>query len=127
MDFEAALTIELKTIPDVQNRVYPLDAPKKTANPYITYKSSEGKRTNTITNGYLSDRSVRGEINVIAPRYSIAKRITSQVIELIAGMNLREIGDAGPYINEMTYEEPVELFEPAISSYRCVIEFRTYY
>lgn len=127
MDFEAALTMELKNIPDVQNRVYPLNAPEKTTSPYIIYTSSEGRHTNTITDGYLSDRAVQGEINVVAPKYSVMKQVTRQVIDLLISMNQREIGNGGPLINEMIYEEPTELFEHEVSLYRCVIEFKTYY
>lgn len=127
MDFEAALTMELKTITDVQNRVYPLNAPEKTISPYILYGSSEGVRTNTITDGYLSNRAVQGEINVIAPKYSIMKQITRKVIDLLISMNQRQIGDNGPYINEMVYEAPTELYEHEVDLYRCVISFTTYY
>lgn len=127
MDFEAALTMELKTIPDVQNRVYPLNAPENAPSPYIIYTSSEGARTNTVTDGYLSDRMVQGEINIVAPKYAIMKQVTRKVIDLLIGMNQRKIGVDGPYINEMTYEEPTELFEHQVSMFRCVIGFRTYY
>lgn len=127
MDFEAALTMELKTIPDIQNRVYPLNAPEKTISPFILYTSSEGKRTNTITDGFLVDRSVQGEINVVAPKYSSMKQVARQVIGQLVSMNQRVIGNGGPYINEMTYEEPIELFEHEVSLYRCVIGFKTYY
>ncbi|MNO29179.1 hypothetical protein D3C76_190870 [compost metagenome] len=127
MDFEAALTMELKTITDVQNRVYPLNAPEKTISPYITYTSSEGRHTNTITDGYLSDRSVQGELNVIAPKYAVMKQVTRKAIDLLISMNQRVIGTNGPYINEMIYEEPTELFEHEVSLYRCVIGFKTYY
>ncbi|WMT42848.1 DUF3168 domain-containing protein [Paenibacillus sp. D2_2] len=127
MDFEAALTMELKTISDVQNRVYPLNAPEKTANPYIIYGSSEGQRTNTITDGYLLDKSVEGEINIIAAKYAVMKQVTRQVIDILISFNQRVIGSGGPYIDEMTYEKPVELYESNVSLYRCVVDFKAYF
>lgn len=127
MDFEAALTMELKTISQVENRVYPLTAPEKTTSPYIIYTSSEGLRVNTVTNGYLPDKSVEGEINIIAPRYSTMKQITSQVIDLLVGMSQREIGTGGPFINEMIYEKPVELYEAQVNLYRCLIDYKVHF
>lgn len=127
MDFESALTMELKTIPDVQNRVYPLNAPEKTINPYIIYTSSEGLRTNTITDGYLPDKSVEGEINIVAAKYAVLKQVTRQVIDMLINLNQRVIGSDGPYIDEMIYEKPVELYEANVSLYRCVVGYKAYF
>lgn len=126
MDFEDALTMELKTISQVENRVYPLNAPEKTTSPYIIYTASEGLRVNTLT-GYLHDKAVEGEINIIAPRYSILNKITSQVIDLLVGMNQREIGKDGPYIDEMIYEEPKDLYEAQVNLYRCLIDYKAHF
>ncbi|MGG4552608.1 DUF3168 domain-containing protein [Paenibacillus humicus] len=127
MDFEEALTMELKTISQVENRVYPLSAPEKTKSPYIAYTSPEGLRVNTVSNGYLPDKSVEGEINIIAPRYSTMKQITSQVIDLLVSMSQREIGTGGPFINEMIYEKPVELYEAQVNLYRCLIDYKAHF
>lgn len=127
MDFETALRMELKTITDVQNRIFPLDAPKKTASPYIVYLSSEGQKTYTITNGYLADKIVEGEINIIADRYAVMKQVTRKVISLLTSMSQRVIGADGPHVDEMTYEKPVELYEAEPALFRCVVEFKAYF
>ncbi|MOA47395.1 hypothetical protein D3C78_1700250 [compost metagenome] len=64
---------------------------------------------------------------MIAPKYAVMKQVTRKVIDLLISMNQRVIGTNGPYINEMSYEEPTELFEHEVSLYRCVIGFKTYY
>lgn len=127
MDFEEALTMELKTISQVENRVYPLTAPEKTKIPYIVYTSPDALRVNTVTNGYLPDKTVEGEINIIAARYSTMKQITSQVIDMLVGMSRREIGTGGPYISEMIYEKPVELYEAQVNLYRCLIDYKAHF
>lgn len=130
LDFEPALRQELIAIPEVHNRVYPLDAPEATKHngvPYIIYSSSEGLRDKAITEGYLSSKEVRGEINVIAERYSEMKAITKKVIAILLSFPGRQIGSGGPYIDDLTYEMPVELYEVQAALYRCPIEFSVFY
>jgi len=129
LDFEQALTEELKTISELQNRVYPLDSPEATKHngvPYLIYASSEGLRDKTLS-GYLDSKEVQGEVNVIAERYADMKAITKQVIALLIDMEGRQIGTGGPCIAELTYQMPVELYEPQPDLYRCMIEFQAYY
>lgn len=130
MNFEAALTIELKTITALNNRVYPLTAPETSfdlTQPYLIYGSSEGLRTKTIGEGYQVGKMVRGELNVIAPRYADMKSITSSVIEKMISFEGRIIATTGPFIQELLYSEPVELYEDAPKLYRCVIDFEVYF
>jgi len=130
MNFEPALAQELKSIAALENRIFPLTAPETSfdlTKPYLIYGSSEGLRTKEISNGYQSGKTVRGELNVIAPRYSEMKSITAEVIDLLVGMELRHIGTNGPFIQELTYEEPVELYEDQPKLYRCVIDFEVYF
>lgn len=130
MKFEPALTHELKTITALNNRIYPLTAPETSfdlTKPYLIYGSSEGLRPKGITEGYLNGKSVSAELNVIAPRYADVKSITADVIDLLISMEQREIGSGGPYIQEMTYREPVEMYEPEPNLYRCVIDFEVYF
>jgi hypothetical protein len=130
VDFDAALAQELKSIASLSKRVFPLTSPEKPASikePYLIYGSSEGVRSKAIGEGYLSGKSVRGELNVVAPRYGNMKSITAEVIDKLISMEQRVIGVDGPYIQEMTYSAPVELYEEAPGLYRCVIDFEVYY
>jgi hypothetical protein len=124
--FEQALEQELKTIAALNNRVYPLYSSEDIKSPYLIYASSEGLRTKTM-DGYQPGKKVSGELNVIAPRYEQMKMITAQVIELIIGMTGRSIGTSGPFIQELIYDTPVELYEPQPKLYRCVIDFEVYF
>jgi len=129
MDFEVALEQELKTIAALGNRVYPLMSPeavKKNGVPYLIYGSSEGVRDKSL-DGYLDSKEVRGELNVITARYKDLKTITKQAITLLIGMEQRAIGADGPYIAELKYQDPVEMYEQQADLYRCVIEFTVYF
>lgn len=128
--FEQALAQELETIPTLGGKVYPLNAPEKAydkTKPYAIYVSSEGLRTKEIGAGYVAGKSVRAEVNVIAKRYEEVKPIAATVVDLLVSMERRQIGTDGPFIQEMTYRAPVEIYEPAPALYRSVIEFNVYF
>ena len=129
MDFEPALVQELKTITALGGRIYPLFAPEATKHngvPYLVYASSEGVRDKTL-GGYLKSKEVRGELNIVAARYGDMKAITKQVIDLLVSMEQRQIGTDGPFIQELIYQQPVEMYEPQPDLHRCVIEFSSYF
>lgn len=129
-DFETALRQEIiEAIPMLGGRVYPLDAPEATKYngvPYLIYISSEGLRDKTL-DGYLDSKEVRGELNIIAERYSDMKAITKQVVALLIGFEGRQIGTDGPFIDEITYQMPFETYESQPELYRCLVEFSAYF
>lgn len=129
MSFEGALVVELKTIAALNNRIYPLTAPETSfdlTQPYLIYGSSEGLRTKEM-GGYQTGKTVRGELNVIAPKYADIKSITASVVDKLVSFEGRTIGTGGPFIQEIIYGEPVELYEEAPKLYRCVIDFEVYF
>jgi len=129
-DFEQALQEELtNAIPALGGRVYPLFAPEATKHngvPYLVYASSEGLRDKTL-GGYLKSKEVRGELNIITERYSDLKAITKQVVALLIGMEGRQIGTDGPFIEGVTYQMPVEMYESQPDLRRCLVEFAAYF
>ncbi|MCV4233307.1 DUF3168 domain-containing protein [Virgibacillus sp. LDC1] len=126
MNFEEALAFELETIPRLKGKVYPGFLPGKTA-PYLVYLSSPGLRTKQLGSGYLVGREVSPTLNIITTKYSDLKPLSDQVVDIILSFQGRKIGVDGPYIQEVTYQEPTELYESEPNLYRCVIEFQVYF
>lgn len=129
MTFESALVQELRSIERLEGRIYPLFAPeanKHNGIPYLIYGSSEGLRDKSL-NGYMNSKEVRGELNIIAERYSEMKAITKEVIALLVSFEGRQIGVDGPYISEVSYQMPVEMYENQPDLYRSSIEFSIFY
>lgn len=129
MNFEAALTAELKTITALNSRIYPLTAPEEPfdmTTPYLIFVTNEGLRNKDL-DGYQTSKTVGGELNVIAPRYAVMKSVTSDVIDKLISFEGRVIGMAGPSIQELVYSEPVEMYEDKPRLYRCVIDFEVYF
>jgi len=129
MDFDEALIAELDSITALGGRIYPLFAPEATKHngvPYLIYASSEGLRDKSL-DGYMLSKALQGELNIIARRYGDMKAITKQVVAILMSFEGRQIGTNGPYISEITYQAPVELYEPQPDLYRCLVEFTAYF
>ncbi|WP_336774203.1 tail completion protein gp17 [Paenibacillus sp. MMO-58] len=126
MTFEEALTAELSAVPELADKIYPLDATNAPKAPYVVYESSYGVPTKSM-NGYIGGKNVPVELNIICPTYGSMKQVTAAVIAVLESFEQRQIGSDGPYIQELTYETPVELYESAPKLHRCVIEFQVYY
>ncbi|WP_438498017.1 DUF3168 domain-containing protein [Paenibacillus sp. IHBB 3054] len=125
MNFEEALTFELETIPGFVGKVFPGFIPGKSV-PYIAYISSDGQRTKSL-GGYMSSRRVPVELNIVAKRYEELKPYISAAVDVLVSFEGRQIGEAGPHIQELIYEPPVELYEEAPKLYRGVIDFSVYF
>lgn len=117
MNFEAALREELAAIPGLATRVYPLDAPEGTKPPYIRYGSSEGVPDRALDT-FLDSKQVDCDIDVIAATYKDLKPLASAVAAKLQSMPGRIIGTGGPLVQDVMYDGPVELYEPAVDWYR---------
>ncbi len=123
MTFEEALRAELSSVKGLKNKVFPLNSKEGTKAPYIVYISSEGILDKTF-NGFLNTKEVDCEINIIHKSYGEMKDLSRIVLEKIITFPGRYIGGYGPYIQNLTYEKPIELYENEVSLYRCVIDLK---
>lgn len=123
MNFDEALRDELGSISELINRVFPLKAKEGMKAPYIVYVSSEGIQDKSFQ-GYLDSKTVDCEINILHDSYGNMKSLTKEVLAKIISFQDRSIGENGPFIQNVTYERPVELYEKEISLYRCVIDIK---
>ncbi len=128
-DFAAALVEEMKTIVAFGGRVYPVFSPEANAGqgvPYLIFVSSPGLRTKT-QDGHQSGRVVRGELNVVSARHLELESLAESVINKLVSFERRVIGTYGPFVQDVTYEQPVVLWEEKVQLYRCLIDFEVYY
>lgn len=120
MDFEKALTKELKSINGF-NKVSPHMVKQGTPAPYLFYLSSEGVFDKTL-NGYLDSKEVFCEINIVTDKYEQLKPLVKLVIDKLISMQSRTIGTSNIYIQNVTYVKPVELYEKDVNQFRCLID-----
>jgi hypothetical protein len=122
VDFEQALTAELKEISGL-NAVSPQMVKQGTKAPYLFYLSSEGVFDKSL-DGYLNSKEVECELNVVCNTYEELKPFSRQVINKLISFVGRTIGGSNIFIQDVTYEKPVELYEKEIKQYRCLIDIK---
>jgi hypothetical protein len=125
MEFEPAIVLELEAIEGLSSKVFPLVATEGVAAPYIAYVSSEGLRDKSLT-GYMESKAIDVELNIMARTYKEMKHLTKTVLDKVIGFQSRAIGEVGPFIQELTYQKPVELYEHQPKLHRCVIDITFY-
>lgn len=127
MNIEDAIVEEMSTIPGIDGKVYPANAPRTDKNnqpiqaPYIIYLSTYGLRDKSL-DGYQTSKSVEIELNVVGQTYPEMKAIAAQVMDKIISFERRVIGTDGPFVQELKYDKPVEMYEPLPKLHRCVID-----
>jgi hypothetical protein len=126
MTFDDALTAELSAVPELVDKIYPVDAADGPKAPYAVYRSREGKPIKSL-DGAILGRSVVVELNLLCPSYTSMKHVLGEVLSILESFEQREIGSDGPYIQELNYEEPIELYDPATKLHQCVINFQAYF
>jgi hypothetical protein len=129
MNFEEALkgelisvSLDLKEVTDkgVIEKVFPLNAPEGTKPPFIVYVSSEGLQDMTL-DGYSENKEIECEINILHSGYGNMKALTKEVLAKILSFQGRAIGLDGPFIHDLTYEKPVEIYENEVALFRSVL------
>lgn len=121
MRLEEALCMELEQIPQLAGKVYPLRAPESEGAPYLVYASSEGKQYRTLDGFISSTREVSIELNLLVNDYVELKDLSVLLIDVLKSFQGRSIGTGGPFIQAISYDDPVELYEPEVGLFRCLI------
>jgi len=123
LTFEEALVAELESVSGLSGKVFPLNAAEGTKPPYLIYISSDGLPDKTLT-GYTESKTIPLEINIICRTYTDLKSLTPAVLAKIRSFQRRTIGMDGPYVQDVAYDEPVELLEPQVMWYRSNFDLR---
>jgi len=124
MFFEEVMTEQLNTIPDILDKIYPLNAEEGIEAPYIVYLQAGGNEYKSF-DGYSGLKKVLFEFNILHNSYTEMKYLTKTVVDKI--IDLEETVINGLEIQGITLEEPVELFEKEIELYRSIITIRATY
>lgn len=127
MDFEQALRTELITVPGLENKVYPVNAPEGTTTPYATYESGDLAEIKVL-DGFDESGTLECTVDVFESTYSEMKSTAGLVKAKIKTFLSRVIGTNGPYIQNVTFAELLpEFYEPNINLYRKSISFTVFY
>lgn len=125
---ETALRYELvNTIPELDNQVFPTNAPETATKPYLVYTRTGTDLLKTLQ-GYTGDEYLSFVFNVMAIRYSDMSRIRKEVQEMLMSFPGATIGNTNKYrIEETTINNIDEQFEHQLKVNRGIIDFTIYF
>ena len=97
MTFEEGLVKELSEV----IKTYPLVAPEGVATPFLTYKKNNVEFKKTLSG---TSNKVTGEYNlvIVAKKYEELQRLEETVSKALLDVYQKNIGDNGPYIENLT-------------------------
>ena len=124
MTFEEVLRSELITITNINNKVYPLVAPKSKEPPFIVYKkgfTSFSKTFDGIELKYDSNYT----IVIISKTYASLQELESEVIDKLTGFIERNI--SGILIRNVTVNISGNDYVEELDFYRSDIELQVKY
>lgn len=125
---EIALRQELvNAIPELNNQVYPTNAPEGADKPYLVYMRSRTDMEKTLE-GYTGSEYLGFLFNVMAVSYSDMSRIRNEVVGLLVDMEQRFIGNNNQfYVTEIDIVNIEEQYEHQLGVNRGIIDFTIYF
>lgn len=126
MDFEQALRAELITLTNLSNKVYPLFAPEGTIPPFVVYQKIRTDYVKTM-DGTQTIRDGWYEFDLLATTYSDLQTKYVALVDKLKSFVGRSIGTDGPFIQNVTVENVVELYENQIDWHRMNVEVKFYF
>lgn len=126
IDFEQSLKTELSAITGLSSKVFPLNAPIGTEAPYVTYESS-GVNEDKALDGFLDTGELSCTVEVLGSTYASAKQLSPLIRTKIKSFIGRAIGNGGPFVQDVEFEQNIEMYEPNMNLFRVIINFTVYF
>lgn len=125
---EKALRCELiQAIPELNDQIYPTNAPETATKPYLVYARINTKISKTL-NGYTDDRALSYMFSIMATKYSDMVHIRNKVEELLLSLPKQNIGDDGSiFVEDLDINNIDETWESELKVNRGIIDFTIYY
>lgn len=125
---ETALRYQLiQAIPELDNQIYPTNAPEGNTKPYLVYARINTKKVKTLQ-GYTNKQALSYMFSIMAVKYSDMVRVRKQVETLLECMPQREIGSATKfYIEDIDINNIDEQYEHELGVNRGIIDFTIYF
>lgn len=123
---EQALRYELNKINEIKNKIYPTNAPENGKPPYLVYFQGDYAQLKTL-NGITDNTETSYLLNILAGSYSEMKDITKKVKKTVESFLLKEIGQDGIYVADLTIRKAPEIYEKELKLYRGIIDVTFYY
>lgn len=122
---EKALRYELNKVSELENKIFPMNAPEGQKPPYLVYIT----RKNPLKDldGVTEDRECYLILNILCSSYSQMKDITKKIENIIIKFPLKSIGKENLYIQDIDITDISESYEEQLKLHRGIITFTVYY
>ncbi len=106
MNFEEALEKELKAIPELENKIFPVVAPDYVLAPYLVYKKESLKFVKTLSGVIPNKAEGIYKLAILSDDYPELQTISFGVRNALFGFLQRKIGDeeTGPFVENVSVE-----------------------
>jgi hypothetical protein len=126
MDFEQAFHAELSSITGLQGKVFPAYVPESITPPFLIYYKSLGEIIKTL-DGTSQTRNGLYEVDLLAKNYSEIQQLFEAIKAKVLSFVGRTVGGSNIYVQDVTIESFIELFEDKVKLYRMNAEIRIYF
>lgn len=125
---ETALRYELvQAIPELNNQIYPTNAPESASKPYLVYARVTTRKVKTLE-GYTNKQALSYMFSVMTKPYLEMVGLRRQVEELLLSFPGRAIGeDQSIFIEDLDITNIDEQYEHALGVNRGIIDFTIYF
>lgn len=117
----------IQAIPELNNQVFPTNAPESATKPYLVYMRSGTTLTKTLQ-GYTGQEDLSFVFNIMAPKYSDMSRIRNKVKELLLSFPKTVIGNGNRYfVEDLNINTIDEQYEHQLGVNRGIVDFTIYF
>lgn len=122
---EKALRYELNKVSELENKIFPMNAPEGQKPPYLVYITR--KKPLKDLDGVTEDKECYLILNILCSSYSQMKDITKKIEDIIIKFPLKSIGGGILYIQDIDITDISESYEDQLKLHRGIIPFTVYY
>lgn len=125
---ETALRHELiKAIPELNNAIYPTNAPEGATSPYLVYARISTRTVKTLE-GHTDKQALSFMFSVMAPRYGDMKALANQIEAFLLALPDTNIGkNSDIYVEDLDINNVAEQYEHELGVNRGIIDFTIYF
>ena len=125
---ETALRYELiESVKELNNAVYPTNAPETYTKPYLVYTRITTPKTKTFE-GYTGLQALSYLFSIMATKYSEMVRLRGEVENMLLGMPRTQIGKSKQfYVQDLDINNIDEQYEHELKVNRGIIDFTIYF
>lgn len=122
---ESALRAKLiEEIPELQDSIYPTNAPEIATKPYLVYARLRTEKIKTLQ-GITDNEYITFMFSIMATKYSDMRTLTKRVEDFLISLPKQQIGNY--YIEDIDINNITEQYEHELKVNRGIIDFTIYF